>query len=248
MKKINKVAGAFLALAAFIAPCVARAAAGGDIYEILPVDENGASIEAPAKPLVGGDVARFAVRLMKPTLASAQFRLVYQGINSEAVDWVANRPAIGVYVNGGFTLAYLEKVNARSEIFTDLIFSYTVKPGDFALPMRLADSNKNMVNDASNEPAGPYYLNFLDSSLGSSAWRIDNSTETTVAEREANFFYGSTRYTISSPDFTARRIDYDLSRCNFMIKAVDFDSNDESADCWRSVHEHSTAADRKSVV
>ena len=242
MKTIKKIVAATFAVVALATPFAARAAADGDIFEILPVDENGAMIAEPTVPLDGGDVARFAVRLMKPEFTGNQFRLVHTGLGSEAVDWLSNRPAIGIYVNGVFTLAYLEKVNARTDIFTDLIFSYTVRPGDFAYPIRLAAADKSMVTDATQEPAGAYYLNFLDINLGAAAWKVDDSTDSLPATRTVNFFYGTMRYSATSPDYTARHIDYDLARCNFNVKTVDFDKNDESAMYWRTIHEHATEA------
>ena len=242
MKTVKNILAATFAIAALAAPLAARAAADGDIYEILPVDEAGAMIPAPTQPLDGGDVARFAVRLMKPTLVGNQFRLKYIGLGSEAVDWLSNRPAIGIYVNGKFTLAYLEKVNARTDVFTDFIFSYTVRPGDFALPIRLALANKAMVTDAATEPVGEYYLNFLDGDLGAAAWQIDDSTSTDPMTRRANFFYGNMRYSATSPDYTSRHVDYDLTQCNFNVQTVDFDDKDETAEYWRTVHQHATEA------
>ena len=240
MKKVMKniVAAAALALAAPFA----HAAANGDIYEILPCDVNGTMVAEPTAPLDGGETAYFAVRLMKPQFTGNQFRLVHTGLSSEAVDWVANRPAIGIYVNGELTLAYLEKVNARTAIFTDLVFSYKVKPGDFALPIRLASKDKTMVTDSLYEPSVEYYLNFRDTSLGAAAWDIDDSTDSSAATRSANFVYGTMRYSASSPDYVARRVDYDLSLCNFNVQTVDFDSEDETSTLWRTVHEHPTDA------
>ena len=249
MKTVKNILATTFAIAALAAPLAARAAADGDIFEILPVDESGSVVPVPTVPLDGGDVARFAVRLMKPTLVGNQFRLKYIGLGSETVDWLSNRPAIGIYVNGKFTLAYLEKVNARSDVFTDLIFSYTVKPGDFALPIRLALANKAMVTDAATEPVGEYYLNFLDGSLGAAAWTVDDSTGTEAMTRRANFFYGTMRYSASSPDYPpTRRVDYDLAQCNFMVKTVNFDNKDESTTYWRTIHEHATEAQPVSTI
>ena len=239
----NLAAATTLAVAALASP-FAHAAADGDILEILPVDESGAAAAEPTAPLDGGEVARFAVRLIKPTRDGNQFRLVHTGVSSEAVDWVVNRPAIGIYVNGVFTLAYLEKVNARTDSHTDFIFSYTVKPGDFALPIRLAAEDGSVVTDSSSEPSLRYYLNFNDASLGSPAWVVDDSTDSAAATREAKFVYASRTWPnwSSSPDYTARRVDYDLSRCNFRVQTVDFDAEPESTEFWRSVHRHDTIA------
>lgn len=237
MKKIMKnIAAATFAVAALAAPFAARAAADGDIFEIRPVDENGAAIANPTAPLDGGDVARFTVRLARKSSTSDLFRLVHTGINSEAVDWLSNRPAIGIYVNGVFKLAYLEKSpTARNANFTDFIFSYTVKPGDFAMPIRLAGSDKALVTDTTQPPDG-YYLNFLDSSLGMAAWKVDDP-DGNIAKFEYRTAGG---YIPLYPESDGRRSDYDLSLCEFNVKTVDFDANDESATYWRTFHEHST--------
>ena len=241
MKKIVKnMATAAFAFAALAAPLAALAATDGDIYEIRPVDETGAVIAAPTAPLDGGDVARFVVRLVKPTPVSRQFRLHHVGLGSEASDLVFNRPAIGVYVNGVFTLAYLEKWGAKDEYFTDFVFSYTVKPGDFAQPMRLANIDKEMVTDNLYEPSKSYYFNFLDSGAGVAAWQVDDSTETEAMTRKANFIYGNG--SVFSPPDPPRQVDYDLKKCNFRIQTVDFDSEDESTTYWRTVHQHATEA------
>ena len=249
MKTVKNILAATFAIAAMSAPLAARAAANGDIYEIVPVNENGERVNPPATPLDGGDVARFAVRLMKVSPVTNPFRLKHIGLGSEAVDWLSNRPAIGIYVNGKFTLAYLEKVTSPggSLTFTDFIFSYTVRPGDFALPIRLAlATGKAMVID-SGEPSGAYYLNFLDSSLGSAVWQVDDSTaaDPSTYTRTANFFYGTTRGW-PSPDaskgYPNRTEDYDLTGCNFNVKTVDFDNKDESATYWRTIHQHATEA------
>ena len=246
---IKKLAAATtLAVAALAAP-FARAAADGDIFEILPVENVGGAwlYSAQTAPLDGGETAYFVVRLMKPTPSSSQFRLVHIGVSSELVDWATKRPAIGIYVNGVFTVARLEDWQTRGDnIFTDLIFSYTVKPGDFAQPIRLALADTSMVTDASDEPSGPYYLDFRDLSLYTPAWDFDDSTESEAKTRSANFFYGTMRYSATSPDATSagrnRTTDYDLSKCNFRVQTVDFDPNPESTEYWRSVHEHGSIA------
>ena len=228
----------------------ARAAANGDIFEILPAKSvnNQWVFSLPTEPLDIGDTAYFMVRLMKPSPGSNQFRLVHQGSASEAVDWATNRPSIGIYVNGVFTIARLEDYYLRGDnIFTDFIFSYTVKPGDFAQPIRLALADGSMVVDADDEPLGSYYLDFLDMSLPNEpAWRVDDSTDNEPATRDANFYYGSMRYSAASPDASGtgqqRTKDYDLSKCNFRIRTVDFDAVPESADYWRSVYQHKSLA------
>ena len=241
MKKMMKnIAAATFAVAALAAPFAVRAATGGDIYEIRPVDESGAATPSPIAPLDGGDVARFVVRLMRPTMPGGnQFRLHHVGIGSEASDLVFNRPAIGIYVNGVFTLAYLEKCYAKNSIMTDFIFAYTVRPGDFAQPIRLATIDKEMVTDNLYEPSAEYYFNFLDAGAGVAAWQVDDSTETDPMTRKANFFYGPNRYSITPPD-GSQHIDYDLKKCNFRVQTVDFDKKDESTAYWRTIHQHAT--------
>ena len=75
MKKIMKnIAAATFAVAALAVPFAALAAADGDIFEIRPVDVNGAAVANPAEPLDGGETGldfydRFvgdAMNVLKP--------------------------------------------------------------------------------------------------------------------------------------------------------------------------------------
>ena len=244
-KNIKKlVTTVTVAFAALLAPSAARAAAAGDIYEIRPVDETGAVIPAPTAELKAGETVRFAVRLAKPERTGNRFHLVHvPGTGSEAVHWYSRRPAIGIFVNGKFTLAYMdEKIgeNPRNEYFTDFIFTYTVQPGDFALPIRLADKNMQPVFEDKAEPSTAYYLDFLDTTVGLPVWRVDDSDDDgRNPTRVANFQYGSPSYVVTAPDGD-RVTDYDLSKCNFRARTVDFDAYDETKFYWRSVHQGST--------
>ena len=259
MKKMMKnIAAATLAVAALAAPFAARAAADGDIFEIVPVDENTYEPIPPwTEPLPVDKEVCFAVRLMKPDINDGAyirrdgnpFRLVYQGGGSPTIDELFNLPSIGIWVNGKFTTARLKAwdrftyptgASSLADVqLTDFVFSYKVQAGDFALPVYLAMADKSMASlqDPSTPPS-QYYLDILDPILGYPMWKIDNSTSTSNATRTVNFYYGDTRDGI---DILSSQ-DYDLSKCNFMVKTVDFDKKDESDKYWRTVHRHASEA------
>ena len=236
----NSVLKTAFALAAFALPFVSRAAAG-NIYEIRPLDADGNAIAAPTANLDPGEVARFTVRLLKNEALGEQFGLVYLGVGSEAVAWYANRPKIGIWVSGELRFATLESVKARNEVFTDLIFAYEVKPGDFALPIRLAGSDGSMLTP--NSSTSEYYLDFRKSS--SPDWDIRIGGVSSGAQ--ANFVYATTPpFVVSPPESDGRVVDYDLAKCNFNVQTVDFDDAWDDATtktAWRTVHQGSCEID-----
>lgn len=235
----NCVLKTALAFAAFALPPVTRAA--GNIYEIRPVSADGTAIDAPTANLMPGEYARFVVRLMKNEINGKPFGLVHIGPNSENLDWVVNPPKIGIWVSGERRFATLESTATRTgegdaAVFTDLIFAYQVKPGDFALPIRLAGSDGSMMTP--NSSSGEYFLDFR--ATASPIWDVRIVDEASGAQ--ANFVYGVPFVGASSPDGT-RTVDYDLSGCNFNVQTIDFDESWEDAakkTVWRTVHQGST--------
>ena len=235
----NSVLKTAFALAAFALPFVSLAATG-NIYEIRPVDADGNAIAAPTANLNPGEVVRFAVRLMKNDLSGERFGLVYCGVGDKDVAWYSNRPKIGIYVSGELRSAELESVKARNEIFTDLIFTYRVRPGDFALPIRLAGSDGSMLTP--NSTTSGYHLDFR--TVSSPEWDVRIGGVSTGAQ--AIFQYGTPISGVTSPESDGRRADYDLSACNFNVQTIDFDTAWEDAatkTVWRTVHQGSSEID-----
>ena len=234
-KFVSVLTFAFTALAA-------NMAAAGDIFEIRPCDEMGRSVDpaGEGKFLSSGETAYFDLRLVKRAESDNPFRLVHLGSGNYDVDLLTKRPGVGIYVNGRFTVAeYVTDLVDSSKAFTSFIFKYTVKPGELALPIRLARSDRSLITESSG-PTVEYYLNFKDPSLGAPVWAIDNSTETVPATYAANFSFVDTPeiWMGQGPDGDGPVFDYNLSKCNFQVKAVDFDKADppESA-TWRVVYE-----------
>ena len=234
-----------LAMAMLAAPFAAEAAGAGNIYAIFPLDQDGNVNPPTTATLVGGDVARFVVRLQKNAMGGNPIRLRHVGLGSEASDWASRRPKIGIYVSGEFRLAELESwgplANGEGEIcYTDFVFSYRVKPGDFELPMRLADKNRKMITDVSD--SSEFYFDFLHDSKYAPAWVIDDSAEGGPAGTPANLWFTTAYGTFYDPgDGSYAYVEnYDFTQCKYFIRTVGFDGNDETEDFWRTVHEGST--------
>ncbi len=233
----NSVLKTAFALTALALPSVSPAVTG-NIYEIRPINADGTVADAPTKNLNPGEVARFTVRLLKNEIGGEAFGLVYVGLGSEAVAWTTSRPKIGIWVSGELRFAELESVKRRDENLTDLIFAYQVRPGDFALPIRLAGADGTMLTP--NSSGSEYYLDFRQAAVPDWDIRIGGVT----GGAQANFMYGRP-ITPMAPDGTPKT-DYDLSLCNFNVKTVDFDAAWEDAatkTVWRTVHQGSSEID-----
>ena len=240
-KKILK----FLTLAVGMAVCgFAGTAKGGDIFEIGPCDEKGTPITTTGgiatseNPITAtGTNLYFKVRLMARNLGKCWY-VEYTGSGSEIVADAMYPLQIGIYVSGLPTVATLvAETQDEENHITDLVFKYTVKPGDFALPIVLATNANRPAVDG--DSASAYVLDRLDK------WTLKNGeTSTDVCEMS---YAATSSYTLALPtDYEKpRRVDYSLSNCGFYVKTVDFDpewevAKGEPGECWRSVHENST--------
>ena len=222
-----------LALVAGLASGTAAYAANGDIYEIRPCDSQGKTVSAYTtidSPMTSGETVYFNLRLVQRTKGdtTTTWKLAHVGLNEQIIDDLLFPLEIGIYVSGELRWAKLEDVKNLSSrpSFTDFIFSYTTRPGDFALPIVLAceDGSVQYSSNANN-----YLLNNTDK------WKI-----TTDSGSEPNMFIGThSGYTAPDPGSPVK--DWALTKCGFYVKTVDFDSKWESAGTlWRSVHEGST--------
>lgn len=174
-----------------------------------------------------------------------------------AQQWAMTPPKVGVYVSGRFTLAEIVSYGeVRNEPwFTDIICGYTVKPGDLALPITLANS---AGNEAADTPTTEY---FLGTGLNlSSPWQLVSYTheskvawDVITATNVCQFSYGeywsdtadgSLPATVTNADGN-KTVDRTLFNAGLFVKSIDFDSNTEKDDdgneVWRAVHERSTS-------
>lgn len=175
-----------------------------------------------------------------------------------AQQWAINPPKVGVFVSGRFAMADIVEFGevANAPWFTDLICGYTVKPGDLALPMTLANS---VGNEAADSSTTEYFLG-TGRNL-TSPWRLvsythdskanwDVITETNVCQ----FSYGNYgtwgeidgNLPASVTDADGNKtIDRTLFNAGIFVKSIDFDSNfekdDDNNEVWRVVYERSTS-------
>lgn len=235
--KMNKLLGG-IALAATFATGMTAFGAGGDIFEIRPCTADGTATDAYStleSPMSVGERAYFNVRLIQRTAGddNTVWRLVHVGATSEIVDDALYPLQIGIYVSGRLTYATLEECKADSANgFTDLIFSYLTKVGDFATPILLA-TETGPASDADTADLA-YKLNRTDK------WRVRNANGD-----DAKMWFWTPNRPASSPDGGGRKLDYSLSQCGFFIRSIDFASNWETPKTdalplWRSVHQNST--------
>ncbi len=235
--KMNKLLGG-IALAATFATGMTALGAGGDIFEIRPCTADGTATDAYStleSPMSVGERAYFNVRLIQRTAGddNTVWRLVHVGATSEIVDDALYPLQIGIYVSGRLTYATLEECKAdTANGFTDLIFSYLTKVGDFATPILLA-TETGPASDADTADLA-YKLNRTDK------WRVRNANGD-----DAKMWFWTPNRPASSPDGGGRKLDYSLSQCGFFIRSIDFASNWETPKTdalplWRSVHQNST--------
>lgn len=236
---INMVKATVFAFACMLLSAVS--AAGGDIYEIRPCDRNGATTtgytSADSPISVSGKKLYFNLRLVARTSEGDPWRLVHKGYGDEVVDDALTPLQIGIYVSGRRTYATLVdwKVRDDNSQFTDFIFEYTTKSGDFALPVTLATN----VGPADEGGDGTeYYLN----PLRKDKWSIENANGDVC---NLWFFAGSPERPSPSPvESDGRETDHTLRNCGFYVQTIDFDgvydNPSTTPKIWRTVHQGSS--------
>ena len=257
MKKRLVTLGLAAALGLFTG--FAAQAATGDIYDICPCDENGVDItvdtaELQARkqnPFPAGTDLYFKIRLIAREGASGnRWYLKYTGSlgadpYQEIVQAALYPMQIGIYVSGRLEYATLVSNYETGNFSTALIFKYTTKPGDFALPIRLAGKTSPDAVDtfpATDDGVAVYAFNPLRDFWD---FRYDlPDTDPVTGDPVTNTVACSWRIT-TSPTLVEtgvpRHSDYTLEKCGFYVQTIDFSDDDEAADCWRSVHENSSA-------
>lgn len=247
----------FIAMAmAFIANTAFAYNGVGDIVSIDPCDQYGIKQPVNTTPKAAGETAYFRIRLLNvncrmsydtrdSSKRTSPWEPDYNGltVGSGVMEqmWLANPPKIGVYVSGqlrGATIGYPYAVTMDDDgswagWYTDLVCSYTVKPGDLALPMTLANAaGKEVGNGAS----ATYYFNTIPAS---SVWRLraderagtsdDAEWNTVVSTNYCQFSInmGSVDLPplyVAGQDWTQG--DVNLKQAGLYLKSVDFHATD----------------------
>lgn len=224
------------------------------VYEIRPwnnvtksVSTNGQS--SAENPIKGGDTFYFLVRLLNSgwkTLGAATNSWEFTTLGSYEANWATQPPHIGIVVSGVTVPATIEaciadtniNVKSSSVYYTDIICSYTVKPGDFALPVLLASDSAGTPVDEDNPTI------YLDNGFGT--WSLSCGSDTAILQLAS--LTGTENGVYKTPDaaFSKRNADIDLSQSGFYLKTVDFTGRNDadswySATVWRGVHEAGTS-------
>ena len=240
--KMKHIAGMFtLALAAFAAPLTTFAVADGDIYEIVPIEGSC----TPGTALTSGKSFTFAVRLMaRDDTDPRQWKFEYNTLfGDKDLALTLYPPSIGVVVGGRLVNAqYLLAVPSTTKMYTDLYFTYQVRPGDIAFPAKLALEGSTTDNpiyadsDVGLSSTTPYcqpqsMIWSLEDELGNKAKLLWGSDSTRTA---------LTKYELGG---LARTYDYTLELADFHVKSIrlgELDDEDQEGDDLWQVNEGST--------
>ena len=242
MKMKNLVAFAMLALGAVAAPFAGHAAPG-DIYEIYPVE--GSRLQ-PTDTLKPNDTLTFVVRLMSRNFNVPNpkgWHLKHLGSpDQEMWDYYNNPLKLGIVVSGRLELADIVSVMqlaAPLEAYTDITCTYKVKPGDLALPVRLALKGSTKY--------APIIAGTTDESIDT-AYYLENDRFWTIANDDGDvsvLTYCTEERAVQVsglfPTGTDRRVDYDLTAYGrFYLQGIRFAEPWDSDTTWRSVKEGGT--------
>ncbi len=281
MKTVKKLvpAAVWAAIACLAAPLAN--AADGDIRSIDRYYGTAAGTDyvteqlTPDHALSAGQKVMFRFRLLNRTAdATYQKRyagdaawtnkwdIKYLGSGSTPEEILANAQSplqVGVWVSGKAKRAKVEKfvVDQESGYWTDMICSYTVEAGDFALPMKLAvnsglPGNPPAEAGASHSESGYYLYN-------SDLWGIydnwkENSSDpnSSIVRSPCNFWLCETPDpdVLRGADRSFLNANYDLTlnpAQAIYIKTISFDDEWDSsmrydAENWRQISAGTTAA------
>lgn len=248
--------------------------AAGKIRSVDVYDSNGShTFPNPDKALSAGETIYIRFRMVNlqwgqtssdPSYTNP-WQFYYTGTltGDPELDWqilsAVNVPRLGLWVGGRLCEAecvrpqrpelsdWLANMLDGERHYTDLIFSYTIQPGDLALPIQLANASGTGPADVFG---GPYYLKFYGGEVPVAI--RDSKTQSVTAD----FAFGPPSLDMD-PDFRnddtstwmlrARQYenrDLDLSRAGVYAQAIDFDSKFFSAKTgvWRTIAQGSTTA------
>ena len=243
MKKQLTTLALIATLGMFAGP--AAKAADGDIYDIVPCDANGTDLSTGStwstygNPLGSGVDVYFKIRLVARDVTSAtvnRWKLAYDGILPENIAEALYPMRIGIYVSGVKTYAELVSPKLEGTYTTALVFKYTTKPGDFAMPIRLAtlDGPASDKMDENSE----YSFDSLTAD-----WKMYRLDADSNVQKDCTWIFtsDSTRTARAYSDIhRAPSTDYSLEKCGIFVKTVDFSDDAEDPAFWRSIHENST--------
>lgn len=250
---------------------LAGAAHGADIYEIRPCKQSTsgttAYVQADAyatkdAPLKAGEDLYFVMRLVRHSATNSQWRLVHNDTTwgSPTLDEAMYPLQVGIFVSGEMRWADLVETQFTTAsstdtgyIYTDFIFKYTTKPGDFALPIRLAviDEDGNYVPAKESGNGSQYVFNRLSTANGDAGkWQIRDKNNAADGSNDGRFaelvFKTSVETILNLKPWGTRETDITLKKCGFYVQTVDFHpeweipASDTSGGIWRTVHEAST--------
>ena len=179
---------------------------------------------------------------------------------------LANKPRLGLWISGrvreaecinwpmGTASDWLkdEGMDGRRH-YTDLIFEYTVQPGDIALPVQLANASGTgpVSADGTNPSPEGYYLKCNGQET---LWKmVDQNTHAVTNDlafgpadlREDPDFAGELVSSWLTVGQSNENRDVDLTRAGVYVQAIDLDSTYFNAGegVWRSIAQGSTTAD-----
>ena len=266
-------------LAALLCAVPQSAQASGKIRSVDAYDPDGLhSFPNAGSALTVGDTVYVRFRLVNvewdrtySTDYENPWEFIYTGsltgITSvdEAVSLLSNKPRLGLWVSGqvreaecvnwpmGVASDWLKDELEGKRHYTDLIFKYTVQPGDIALPLQLARADGTGPASTGVDATGgePYYLKCNGEET---LWKIvDHQTHSVTSD----FRWGAADLS-SDPDFSgeglvgweivgadAENRDLDLNKAGVYVQAIDFDPtySDEGAGIWRTIAQGSITAD-----
>ena len=245
--------------------CAAAFARGGDIISIDVLEDfpystynGGKTYPNGDNPHSIGETVSIRMRLVNADLGArgTAYPWEFISLSSSGGSWSLMAPKLGLSVGGVQRYATLVSISSPTSgdsgiFFTDLVFEYTVQPGDLAQPLLL------MNKDGRPAVEGDEYM-IVKPSPASSFYNVtDGSTADT--RREAVFSFCGTyeynrtigHYPAADPTADERgtpNTDYTLADSGVFMKTIDFDSQyvDTTFDpngitnIWRIIHEGST--------
>ena len=261
-KTYGLVAAAWAALVCTVA--VTASAAEGDIWSIRRVsggDHGTEELSMADNPVTANQTVKFKFRMLNHDpannfltnggLASAttwdnRWYWKYRGgggTNEAAAAWVSNPPKVGVWVSGRYQWADVESLALVEDNYdyTDLICSYTAKPGDFGL-LTLAAGPETAPVEAAVDGTGAAAYCLKNANY----WGIyDKITSSFLCNfwltslQEADVSAYVTFPNDDSPRWVADR---DMSQAGIYIRTIDFDGAKFSDDVWRRVAANGTSS------
>ena len=262
MNAVKKVGIFALALTTLTCafPSTAKAA-GGDIrsIEVYQDAETGERMFPNANaPLVAGETVKFKIRLLNrgmtveklnadPTYTNP-WTLQHVGPNDPIAD-TNNMPQVGLWISGQRKYAKIESWKLADQYFTDMICSYTVQPGDLAMPLKLVAPDgrgEAMEVTTGSWYSQDYYVKDFD------LWNFfPQANEGNTTSNKLEFYFGpqtlqglGLHQLVVNADAANSVRDYTLGNAGIFIRAIDFDEvNTDDPAIWRSIAANSSIAE-----